>query len=106
MPYAILHMAYGILNLPRTFCPAGLVDPDTRSRPSGRRKPPDRPLPHLRIGVVFGDLLQFVHGLAALVAGYPGDDFFLERVARGAVVKLDQRVEALLGLDAREVRDR
>src|SRR5262249_37164171 len=103
MPYAILNMAYGILYLPRTSCPTALVDPDARS--SGRRKPPNRALAHLRIGVVFGDSLQFVDGLAALVARDSTDDLFLERVAPGAVVQLNQRVEPLLGFDARKVRD-
>src|SRR5262249_43633946 len=65
----------------------------------------DGELAHGRIGIVLGDLNQFVDGFAAPVVRQRADDVLLHLLVLQSVVNLDQGVRAFVPFDVAEITD-
>src|SRR5262249_6666592 len=66
----------------------------------------DGELAHDRVGIVLGDLDQFIDGFAAPVLGQRADDVLRHLLVLQTVVNLDQRVSPVIAFDGAEVADR
>src|SRR5215471_3458254 len=66
----------------------------------------DGELTHGRVGIVLGDLDQFIDGFAAPVLGQRADDVLLHFLILQSVINLDQGVRPFVAFDIAEIRNR